>query len=113
MNITYFNVLLKAKMIREDFMEEVRQYRYLEMCMIWIGQAKVLEFCRCMSRRESAPFPNEPALFVPFSCLQASAMSAVRRRREQRRARKGSAGAHACIFLEAVASSASRLEAEF
>lgn len=61
--------------------------------------------------RESAPFRNQAPL-APFFCLPASAVPAVRRRREQMRARKGSIDAHACSSLEAVASSASRLEAE-
>lgn len=39
-------------------------------------------------------------------------MPGVRRRGQQMRARQGSADAHACGSLEAVASSASRLEAE-
>lgn len=55
--------------------------------------------------RASAPFRNQAPL-VPFSCLPASAVPAVRRRPEQLRARKGSTGAHACSSLEAVASSA-------
>lgn len=61
--------------------------------------------------RKSAPFRNQAPL-ASFSCLPASAVPAVRRRREQMRARKGSIGAHACSPLEAVASSASRLEAD-
>lgn len=39
-------------------------------------------------------------------------MPAVRRRGPQMRARRGSTEAHACGSLEAVASSASRVEAE-